>query len=236
MAKKNALTAIQQEFKKAIQNLRSRYNRSIDKGFLNEEIGQKIPDRITDEWVRSQKPRKRDIDRINKICSNVIRTPEARELYEETYQDQLEPDYFPPVPEATERGISQKDIINSYVDDVYQMIENRIADSGLGHKIGREAEYTRYQNIAQIKELLDSAIAHYGEDEINSFLSNPDVMQEISIVIDKIAVLYRAQQSAEANALIMRVATMLNNGPLSEEQATTLEETGLFDFSEDDLI
>lgn len=236
MAKKNTLTAIQQEFKKAIQNLRSRYSRSIDKGFLNEEIGQKIPDRITDEWVRSQKPRQRDIDRINKIRSNVIRTPEARELYEETYQDQLEPDYFPPVPEATERGIQQQEIINSYIDDVYQMIENRIADSGLGHKIGREAEYKRYQNIAEVKELLDSAIAHYGEDEINSFLSNPDVMQEISTVIDKIAVLYRSQQSAEANALVMRVATLLNNGPLSEEQATTLEETGLFDFSEDDLI
>ena len=40
----------------------------------------------------------------------------------------------------------------------------------------------------------------------------------------------------DASVAIMRFASMLNGGPLTDEQMQTLEEAGAFDFYEDDLL
>lgn len=224
MAKKKPLTPLQEEFGKQLRNLRRRFQAAIKAGFLNEKVGRKIPEKITDEYIRKHANR-REIERIKGLKAEQIRTPKAEELYREVEQNQNTP-----------QQVGRRELINTYLNELFDYIDEREAEHPDGKKLSDANEYRRQSNVRQVRNILQQAIGHYGEDQVNEFLADPDNMYELNGLIDKIAVLYLERDQAEADALIVEFASVLNGGPLTTNQMQTLEESGAFDFYEDDLI
>ena len=224
MAKKRRLTALQEEFGRELRNLRRRFQAAIKAGFLNEKIGKKIPEKITREYIREHASR-RELERIRKYRAKQIRTPEAEKLYKEVEQNQTTP-----------QPVNRRELINSYINELLENLAEAEAESPEGKKLSDVNEYRRTANIKSLRDILNSAINHYGEDEVNEWLSDPENMYNLNTIIDKIAVLYTARSQAEADALIVEFANELNGGPLTTSQMQSLEESGAFDFYEDDLI
>lgn len=224
MAKKRRLTALQEEFGRELRNLRRRFQAAIKAGFLSEKIGKKIPEKITQEYIREHASR-RELERIRQYRAEQIRTPEAEKLYKEVEQNQ-----------STPQQVNRRELINSYINELMENISEAEAETPEGKKISEVNEYRRTANLKSLRDILNSAINHYGEDEVNEWLSDPENMYNLNTIIDKIAVLYTARSQAEADALIVEFANELNGGPLTTSQMQSLEESGAFDFYEDDLI
>ena len=224
MAKKRRLTALQEEFGRELRNLRRRFQAAIKAGFLSEKIGKKIPEKITQEYIREHASR-RELERIRQYRAEQIRTPEAEKLYKEVEQNQTTP-----------QPVNRRELINSYINELLENLAEAEAESPEGKKLSDVNEYRRTANIKSLRDILNSAINHYGEDEVNEWLSDPENMYNLNTIIDKIAVLYTARSQAEADALIVEFANELNGGPLTTSQMQSLEESGAFDFYEDDLI
>jgi len=224
MAKKRRLTALQEEFGRELRNLRRRFQAAIKAGFLSEKIGKKIPEKITQEYIREHASR-RELERIRQYRAEQIRTPEAEKLYKEVEQNQRTP-----------QPVNRRELINSYINELLENLSEAEAESPEGKKLSDVNEYRRTANLKSLRDILNSAINHYGEDEVNEWLSDPENMYNLNTIIDKIAVLYTARSQAEADALIVEFANELNGGPLTTSQMQSLEETGAFDFYEDDLI
>ena len=224
MAKKRRLTALQEEFGRELRNLRRRFQAAIKAGFLSEKIGKKIPEKITQEYIREHASR-RELERIRQYRAEQIRTPEAEKLYKEVEQNQ-----------STPQPVNRRELINSYINELMENISEAEAETPEGKKISEVNEYRRTANLKSLRDILNSAISHYGEDEVNEWLSDPENMYNLNTIIDKIAVLYTARSQAEADALIVEFANELNGGPLTTSQMQSLEESGAFDFYEDDLI
>ena len=224
MAKKKRLTALQEEFGRELRNLRRRFQAAIKAGFLSEKVGKKIPEKITQEYIREHASR-RELERIKQYRAEQIRTPEAEKLYKEVEQNQRTP-----------QPIGRRELINSYINELMENLSEAEAESPEGKKLSDVNEYRRTANIKSLRDILNSAINHYGEDEVNEWLSDPENMYNLNTIIDKIAVLYTARSQAEADALIVEFANELNGGPLTTSQMQSLEESGAFDFYEDDLI
>ena len=224
MAKKKRLTALQEEFGRELRNLRRRFQAAIKAGFLSEKIGKKIPEKITQEYIREHASR-RELERIRQYRAEQIRTPEAEKLYKEVEQNQRTP-----------QPVNRRELINSYINELMESLAEAEAESPEGKKLSDVNEYRRTANLKSLRDILNSAINHYGEDEVNEWLSDPENMYNLNTIIDKIAVLYTARSQAEADALIVEFANELNGGPLTTSQMQSLEESGAFDFYEDDLI
>lgn len=224
MSKKRRLTALQEEFGRELRNLRRRFQAAIKAGFLSEKIGKKIPEKITQEYIREHASR-RELERIRQYRAEQIRTPEAEKLYKEVAQNQ-----------STPQPVNRRELINSYINELMENISEAEAESPEGKKLSDVNEYRRTANLKSLRDILNSAINHYGEDEVNEWLSDPENMYNLNTIIDKIAVLYTARSQAEADALIVEFANELNGGPLTTSQMQSLEESGAFDFYEDDLI
>lgn len=224
MAKKRRLTALQEEFGRELRNLRRRFQAAIKAGFLSEKIGKKIPEKITQEYIREHASR-RELERIRQYRAEQIRTPEAEKLYKEVEQNQRTP-----------QPVNRRELINSYINELMESLAEAEAESPEGKKLSDVNEYRRTANLKSLRDILNSAINHYGEDEVNEWLSDPENMYNLNTIIDKIAVLYTARSQAEADALIVEFANELNGGPLTTSQMQSLEESGAFDFYEDDLI
>lgn len=224
MAKKKRLTALQEEFGRELRNLRRRFQAAIKAGFLSEKVGKKIPEKITQEYIREHASR-RELERIKQYRAEQIRTPEAEKLYKEVEQNQRTP-----------QPIGRRELINSYINELMENLSEAEAETPEGKKLSDVNEYRRTANIKSLRDILNSAINHYGEDEVNEWLSDPENMYNLNAIIDKIAVLYTARSQAEADALIVEFANELNGGPLTTSQMQSLEESGAFNFYEDDLI
>jgi len=230
MAKKKPLTGIQQEFKRELKNLRRRAQSAFKAGYLSEEALRKIPEKITDEYVRKHAST-RAIESLRNLTTKKIRTPKAKDLYREAYQNELEqsrPEQEPPV--------ERKEIVNDYLSTLYEKLEEAYHEPDLPHKISDNAQRRRMSNVNRLSAILDSAVNHYGEDNINMFLSDPEVVTKLNDIIDKIAVTYAISEQRDADALVIQFANVFNGGPLSDDQMQSLEEYGAFDFSEDDLL
>lgn len=227
MAKKKRLTALQEEYGRELRNLRRRWQAAIKAGYLNERIGRKIPSKITDEYIREHASR-REINRIKSYTAKEIRTPQAQQLYQEVYQNQTTPQEPP--------TIGRRELINSYINALFDYIDERESEHPEGKKLSDANEYRRQSNVRQLRNIFQQAIWHYGEDQVNEFLADSDNMYELNTLVDKIAVLYLERDQATADALIVEFASVFNGGPLTESQMQTLEEAGAFDFTEDDLI
>lgn len=230
MAKKKPLTGIQQEFKRELKNLRRRAQSAFKAGYLSEEALRKIPEKITDEYVRKHAST-RAIESLRNLTTKRIRTPKAAELYREAYQNELEQSQ----PEQ-EPQVERKQIVNDYLSTLYEKLEEAYYEPDLPHKISDNAQRRRMSNVNRLSAILDSAVNHYGEDNINMFLSDPEVVTKLNEIIDKIAVTYAISEQRDADALVIQFANVFNGGPLSDDQMQSLEEYGAFDFSEDDLL
>lgn len=234
MAKKKPLTAIQQEFKRELINLRRRAQSAFKAGYLSEEAFKKIPERITDEYVRKHAST-RAIKSLRKLTTKKIRTPNAAELYREAYQNELEQSQ--PEQETPERQqIRRTEIINTYINELFDYIDEKENETPEGKKISEANEFRRTSNLRQVRNVFQQAIGHYGEDQVNEFLADSDNMYKLNSLVDKIAVLYLLRDQAQADVLIVEFASVFNGGPLSTEQMQSLEEAGAFDFYEDDLL
>lgn len=232
MAKKKRLTELQEEFKKELVNFGKRLKSARRAGYLNERLEEIVPEKITDEYIREHATT-RAVERLRSYTTNKIRTPKAKELYEETRLNQLEPE----IPETPEPIVRREEIINDFLDDLFTKLDDAQYNNPFNDKqLKPVSEARRSSNVGRIRNLLQNAIAHYGEEQMNKFLSDPNNMQEINTLIDKIAVLYSRNDQAEADALVVEFANMLNAGPLTTEQMQSLEESGAFNFYEDDLI
>lgn len=230
MAKKKPLTGIQQEFKRELKNLRRRAQSAFKAGYLSIEALRKIPEKITDEYVRKHAST-RAIESLRNLTAKKIRTPKAADLYRECYQNELEQSQ----PEQ-EPLVERKEIVNDYLSTLYEKLEEAYYEPDLPHKISDNAQRRRMSNVNRLSAILDSAVNHYGEDNINMFLSDPEVVTKLNDIIDKIAVTYAISEQRDADALVIQFANVFNGGPLSDDQMQSLEEYGAFDFSEDDLL
>jgi len=230
MAKKKPLTGIQQEFKRELKNLRRRAQSAFKAGYLSEEAFRKIPEKITDEYVRKHAST-RAIESLRNLATKKIRTPKAKDLYREAYQNELEQSQSEQEPQ-----VERQEIINDYLSTLYEKLEEAYYEPDLPHKISDNAQRRRMSNVNRLSAILDSAVNHYGEDNLNMFLSDPEVVTKLNDIIDKIAVTYAISEQRDADALVIQFANVFNGGPLSDDQMQSLEEYGAFDFSEDDLL
>lgn len=228
MAKKKRLTALQEEYGRELRNLRRRWQAAIKAGYLNERIGRKIPSKITDEYIREHASR-REIERIKSNTAKEIRTPQAQQLYQEVYQNQT-------TPQETPDTVDRRELINTYINELFDYIDNAESENPVRKTLSLPNEYRRMSNIRQVRNIFQQAIGQYGEDQVNEFLADSDNMYELNSLIDKIAVLYLERDQAQADALIVEFASVFNGGPLTTSQMQSLEESGAFDFYEDDLI
>lgn len=234
MARKKPLTGIQQEFKRELINLRRRAQSAFKAGYLSEEAFRKIPNRITDEYVRKHAST-RAIESLRNLTTKKIRTPKAADLYREAYQNELE--QAQPEQETPERQqIGRTEIINTYINELFDYIDEKENETPEGKKISEANEFRRTSNLRQVRNVFQQAIGHYGEDQVNEFLADSDNMYKLNSLVDKIAVLYLLRDQAQADVLIVEFASVFNGGPLSTEQMQSLEEAGAFDFYEDDLL
>ena len=238
MAKKIELTPLQERYANELRKLRNRLKSAFKAGFLNEKLWEKIPKRITPEFVKSKKPDTRDIEFLQRQTAKKIRTPKAAQLYKEAYQNEIEKSQ----PEQ-EISVGRKEIINNYLNDVYLRIDEEIYNP-IERPRSKMREFNRVADLNQLAHILDEAIVHYGEDQINQFFADPDKVQMVNDIVEKITAAYTGSPTdpknpgteKDASVAIMRFASMLNGGPLTDEQMQTLEEAGAFDFYEDDLL
>lgn len=229
MAINKGLTKIQSEYKKALINLRKRLDRAFKSGYLPEEYSW-IPDKITDEYVKKHASAK-EIKKIESARGEKLRTQKAKDLYREAYQNEL--DIGKNIPKIE---VKREEIINDYLNSIYEKLDEAYNSPNLPHKLRENAEIRRMSNVTKLSNILQDAVAHYGEDEVNAFMSNPDVIQRMNNIIEKISVMYGLSEQRDADLLIVEFASILNNGPLTDSQMQDLEEYGAFDFYEDDLI
>lgn len=233
MAKKIELTPLQERYANELRKLRNRLKSAFKAGYLNEKLWEKIPKRITPEFVKSKKPGTRDIEFLQRQTAKKIRTPKAAQLYQEAYQNELEQSQQEP-PERQQIG--RTEIINTYINELFDYIDEKENETPEGKKISEANEFRRASNLRQVRNVFQQAIGHYGEDQVNEFLADSDNMYKLNSLVDKIAVLYLLRDQAQADVLIVEFASVFNGGPLSTEQMQSLEEAGAFDFYEDDLL
>lgn len=88
--------------------------------------------------------------------------------------------------------------------------------------------------VERVKEslsrLINSAIQHYGEENLGKWLIESGAGDQIFNLIDRAVNEYK-----DPSIYLAELGTLLNGGPLTQEQSESLTENGVFNFSEDEL-
>lgn len=209
------LTPNQEELKHEFQLLRERFNEAVKHGYLPEDVEQMLPPRINDEFIREMEDVYSPSD-IREMRGKLLRN----EKTQENYRDR----------------VTREEIIEDFISQIEDALDRALTGEAIGHPIRESSQQQLANNVGALRAILHAAIQHYGQDSVNQFLADDNNMEEINDIIEKIAVNYARAEQAEADALIVEFAQMFNGGPLDYYQMEDLEESGAFDFYEDDLL
>lgn len=212
MAKKKS-TKAERELKRALKNFRERVRYWKKKGYNYTGPTPKTAkglNNITAKKIKQDKYKDPDFDKEPEY-------PHEPEEYDDDYDD-----YY-------DDGDYDDEVEGRYLlDEIMRYIYDAEPDDA--PRNGFVAGYVdKVQN--GLADLLNSAIRHYGEDNLGKWLIESGAGDHIFDLIDRAVSDYK-----NPSIYLAEFGTLLNGGPLSQEQSEDLTENGVFNFSEDELF
>lgn len=211
MAKKKP-TKAEQELKRALKNFRERVRYWKKKGYNYTGPTPKTAkglNNVTAKKIKTEKYKDPEFTERPKY-------PKVPKDYDDDYDDFYDGGYWNEDAEAREL----LDRILAYLYDA-EPEDSPMNGFTLGY-IEKVQE--------SISNLINSAIHHYGEDNLGKWLIESGAGEQIFDLIDRAVNDYK-----DPSAYLAELGTLLNGGPLTQEQSESLTENGVFNFSEDEL-
>lgn len=208
MAKKGPSKA-EQEFKRALKNFRERLRYWAKKGYVYEG---KTPK--TTKGLKNVKA-----DKIKKEKYYHPELVEEKPKYPSEPDDDDYDDY--PYDDSAEALQAVQDLID-YIESYYPTDVGKSGKSIVEEKV----DYIK----GRLRNILDSAINHYGEENLGRWLSDSGILDELYAAVAQAVENYTSPEEH-----IAEFASLLNGGPLTQEQSENLSIYGVFDFFRDEL-
>ena len=209
MAKKGPSKA-EQEFKRALKNFRERLRYWAKKGYVYEG---KTPK--TTQGLKNVK--------ADKIKKEKYYHPELVEEKPKYPSEPDEEDYDNnyPYDDSAEAYAMVQELVD-YIESFYPTDVNRSGKSIVEEKVDHIK--------GRLRNILDSAVNHYGEYELGKWLVDSGTGDELYAAVAQAIENYTSPEEH-----IAEFASLLNGGPLTQEQSENLSMYGVFDFYRDEL-
>ena len=221
-------TKKQQELERERKNLRERLRYWRNKGYeIDESALPKTAQGMKNFTAKKIKKKAKYTPPITPTKKHFLEdwTPEPEK--EDTAYDWVDiddTDLGPSEDEYSEEPVNDPEEARRYIDDLMEYIEDYIVDA--------PAVPWVWQKIREVKDILEKLIEnakfHYGEDGLGRWLIDSGAGKMLYELVAE-AILHYRQPAPH----IVAVATLLNGGPLTQDQSQSLTDSGLFDYSED---